>query len=118
MASLCRKIRNLSKTGYMVFERYTSSAVSRVSSCVVRWLGPEASPCVSCGIFGGRQGDRVRFCFQALHQLLHVFLTGGDSSLTVPVKADRLSQRDQMFASVLARQAFGLKASEKSSIMK
>jgi hypothetical protein len=44
-------------------------------------------------IFGGRQGGHgVSFCFKAFHQPVHLFLTGRNTALILPVQADGLSQ--------------------------
>jgi hypothetical protein len=58
-------------------------------------------------ILGRRQcGGRVGFRFEAFHQPLHFFLTGGDPSLILAVQTDRLSQRKQVLLPVISHEAF------------
>ena len=56
---------------------------------------------------GGWQGGcGVSFRFEAFHQPLHFFLTGGDPSLILAIHGNGLSQREQVLLPVISDQAF------------
>jgi hypothetical protein len=48
----------------------------------------------------------VGFRFEAFHQPLHLFLTGGNPSLILAVQTDGLSPRKQVLLPVISHEAF------------
>jgi hypothetical protein len=80
---------------------YSQNAISFIAQR--QSLGGQHYLAFLYGIFGCWKAYRgIGFCFKALHQPLHFFLAGGDSSLIFPVQIDGLLQREQMLLAVVS----------------